>query len=178
MPTVPSVVVGSEALARDADGLLMTPAKALALYAKVLSNGGKSDPDDQLADNPFQTGTHKRIQAERKELNKGVERDEAATIHETYKVRKKEFAGLRTEDGGALVMGTLISSRRVAIKDGATMRYAEDNKYTKVIGTREFTKEYVREYGTHVALYIPSKDAGGKIQPIGATQTALDASGE
>src|SRR5690606_26500475 len=52
-----------------------------------------------------------------------------------------------------------------------------DNKYTKVIGSREFTEEYVRVYGTHVALYIPSKDAGGKIQPIGATQTALDATG-
>ena len=178
MPTVPSVVVGSEALAADADGLLMTPKKALALYAKVLSDGSKADPDDQLAENPFQTGTHERIQAERKELNKGVERDEAATIKETYTVREKEFAGLRTEDGGAIVMGTLDSSRKVAIKDGATMRYAEDNKYTKVIGSREFTEEYVRVYGTHVALYIPSKDAGGKIQPIGATQTALDATGK
>ena len=58
------------------------------------------------------------------------------------------------------------------------MRYAEDNKYTKVIGTREFTKQYVREFGTHVALYIPSADAGGQVQPIGATQTALAVSGE
>ena len=178
MPTVPSVVVGSEALARDAEGLLMTPAEALSLYAKVLSDGSKADPDEQLADNPFQTATHERIQAERKELNEGVEQDEAATIHETYKVREKDFVGLRTEDGGAIVMSTLMSSRKVAIKDGATMRYAEDNKYTRVIGKREFTEEYVREFGTHVALYIPSADAGGKVQPIGATQSALNASGE
>ena len=47
-----------------------------------------------------------------------------------------------------------------------------------LIGTREFTKQYVREFGTHVALYIPSADAGGQVQPIGATQTALAASGE
>jgi hypothetical protein len=107
-----------------------------------------------------------------------VEWDEAGTIRETYSVREGEFAGLRTEDGGAIVMATLMSSRKVSIKDGATMRYAEDNKYTKVIGKREFTKEYVREFGTHVALYIPSADAGGQVQPIGATQTALAASGE
>ncbi|MCZ4325771.1 hypothetical protein [Brachybacterium paraconglomeratum] len=178
MPTVPNAVVGSEALTADAEGLVMTPAQALDLYAKVLTDGDAADPDDKLAANPFQTGTHERIQAERKELNKGVEWDEAGTIRETYSVRDGELAGLRTEDGGALVMATLMSSRKVAIKDGATMRYAEDNKYTKVIGTREFTKQYVREFGTHVALYIPSADAGGQVQPIGATQTALAASGE
>ena len=36
----------------------------------------------------------------------------------------------------------------------------------------------MRSFGTHVALYIPPKDSSGKVQPIGATQTALDASGE
>jgi hypothetical protein len=178
MPTVPNAVVGSEALTADAEGLVMTPAEALTLYAEVLTDGDDADPDDKLAPNPFQTGTHERIQAERKELNQGVEWDEAGTIRETYSVREGEFAGLRTEDGGAIVMATLMSSRKVSIKDGATMRYAEDNKYTKVIGKREFTKEYVREFGTHVALYIPSADAGGQVQPIGATQTALAASGE
>src|SRR5699024_9915194 len=58
------------------------------------------------------------------------------------------------------------------------MRYAEDNKYTKVIGKKEFTSEHIRKYGTHVALFIPSEDAGGQVQPIGATQTALAASGK
>ncbi|MBB5831113.1 hypothetical protein [Brachybacterium aquaticum] len=178
MPTVPAAAVGSEQVTGDTEGLLMTPAAALALYAKVLTEGDAADADDQLAPNPFQTGTHERIQTERKELNQGVEWDEAATIRETYTVREDELVGLRTDDGGAIVMGTLMSSRRVSIKDGATMRYAEDNKYTKVIGKREFTKEYVRDYGTHVALYIPSADAGGQVQPIGATQTALAATGE
>ena len=156
----------------------MTPAETLALYAKVLSGGDGEDPDDLLAENPFQTGTHERIQTERTELNEGVDWDEAATIHEKFTVDEDEFAGLRTEDGGAIIMGTLLSERKVSLKDRATMRYAEDNKYTKVIGTKEFTSEYIRKYGTHVALHIPSADAGGQVQPIGATQTALDASGE
>lgn len=178
MPMVANELVGAEQVAPETDDLLMTPAEALALYAKVLTSGNNADPDDLLADNPFQTVTHERIATERSELNAGVERDEAATIKETYEVDDAEFAGLRTDDGGAIVMGTLRSSRRVAIKDGATMRYAEDNKYTKVIGEREFTSEYIRTFGTHVALYIPAKDSDGKVQPIGATQTALDASGE
>lgn len=178
MPMVAHELVGAEQVTVESDGLVMTPAEALALYAKVLTDGDASDPDDLLAPNPFQTGTHERIQTERTELNAGVEWDEAATVRETYTVDDSEFAGLRTDDGGALVMATLRSSRKVSIKDGATMRYAEDNKYTKVIGKKEFTSEYVRTFGTHIALYIPAKDVGGQVQPIGATQTALDASGE
>lgn len=177
MPMVANAVVGSEQVAPDTTGLVMTPAEALALYAKVLSSGDAADPEDVLAPNPFQTGTHERIQTERKELNVGVEWDEAATIHEAFRVKDDEFAGLRTDDGGAVVMGTLLSTRKVSIKDGATMRYAEDNKYTKVIGKTEFTSEYVREFGTHVALFLPSAETGGQVQPIGATQTALRASG-
>lgn len=178
IPMVANALVGSEQVTPRSEGLLMTPSDALALYAAVLSHGAKKDPDDLMAENPFQTETHQRIQTERKELNAGVERDEAATIHESYSVKDGEFVGLRTDDGGAIVMATLLSSRKVNIKDGATMSYAEDNKYTKVIGKKEFTSEYIREFGTHVALYIPSKEAGGQVQPIGATQTALDASGE
>lgn len=178
MPMVPHEEVGAAPVALDDSELLMPPADALALYAKVLSDGDAADPDDLLAANPFQTGTHERIQAEREELNAGVDWDEAATIKEVFTVKEDEFVGMRTDDDGALVMGTLLSTRRVSIKDGATMRYAEDNKYTKIIGTREFTEEYVREFGTHVAIFIPPAGSDLQVQPVGATQTALGASGE
>ncbi|WP_245822819.1 hypothetical protein [Brachybacterium avium] len=178
MPMVANAVVGSEQVTPDSKGLVMTPQEALALYADVLTAGDDKDPEDQLAENPFQTATHERIQTEREELNAGVEWDEAATIHESFSVQSEEFAGVRTDDGGAIVMATLLSTRKVSIKDGATMRYAEENKYTKVIGKKEFTSEFIRKFGTHIALFIPSADAGGQIQPIGATQTALSATGE
>lgn len=177
MPMVPDQRVGSEPVAIDDAGLLMTPAEALALYAKVLSDGDGADPEDKLAPNPFQTVTHERIQAERAELNAGVERDEAATIKEVYTVKEGEFAGLRTDDGGAIVMGTLTSTRTVDVKNRATVSYEQDNKYTRLIGKKDFTDSYVRTYGTTVAMYVPPADAGTQIQPIGGTQTALGASG-
>lgn len=178
MPMVASDEVGSEPVAIDADGLRMPPSEALALYAQVLSDGDEADPDDVLAPNPFQTGTHERIQTERNELNEGVEWDEAATIKEVYTVKEGEFAGLRTDDGGALVMATFLSTRTVNVADRATMSYDEDNKYTRLIGTKEFTDEYVREYGTTIAMYIPPEGSDAQIQPIGATQTALGAHGQ
>lgn len=178
MPMVANELVGAEGVSPDDDSLVMTPAEALSLYAKVLTSGGGADPDDKLADDPFTASRHDDIQTERTMLNEGVDQDEAATIREKYTVHEDEFAGLRTDDGGALVMGTLKSTRKVAVKERATVRVSEDNLYAKVIGTREFTSEYLREYGTHVALFIPSAEAGGPVQPIGATLTTLSATGE
>lgn len=177
MPSVSDAQVGAENVADDTDDLLMAPVKALELYAKVLTDGDKADPDDLIAEDPFATTRHEQIQSEREDLNAGVEKDEAATIRETYAVHDKEFVGLRTDDGGAIVMGTLKSTRTVTVQDGATMRYTEENQYTEVAGPREFTDEYIRTYGTHVALYIPPQDAEAAIQPIGASLTTLTVTG-
>lgn len=178
MPMVPHQETGAEPVDFDDSELLMPPSEALELYAKVLSDGVDADSDDQLASDPFQSRTHENIQAEREDLNSGVDWDEAATIKEVFTVSDDEFIGLRTDDGGAIVMGTLLSTRTVSIKDDATMRYGEENPYTKVIGEREFTEEFVREFGTHVALFIPASGSDLQVQPIGATQTALDVSGQ
>ncbi|WP_106507023.1 hypothetical protein [Brachybacterium timonense] len=177
MPAVEDQAVGSEPVAYEQDGLVMTPKAALELYAKVLSDGDAADPDDKLAPNPLQTEKHQNIGQERKELNAGVEWDEVATIKERFTVKEGEFLGLRTNDGGALVMATLMSTRTVTVKEGASMSYGEDNVYTKLVGRKKFTKSFVREFGTVVALHIPAAEAGGQVQPIGATMSVLGASG-
>lgn len=178
MPDVANALVGSQQVGPDADDLLMTPMAALKLYAKVLSDGDEADPDDKLADDPFKVQTHKNIAQERKELNTGVDYDEAATIKEVWTVREEDFVGLRTDEGGALVMSTITSKRTVRIKERGTMRYEEENPYTKAAGTREFNENFIRTFGTHVAVHIPPKGAKGKIQPVGATQTVLGVTGE
>lgn len=177
LPMVPDASVGSEPVGPDTEGLVMTPAQALALYAQVLGWGDAKDPDDKLAPNPFQTQTHQQIQEERAQLNEGVEQDEAATIGERYTVREEEFVGLRTDDGGAIILGVLTSDRTVEIKNGARVEYPEENVYTVLAGRRLFTKEYRRQYGTTVALYIPTAEAGGQVQPFGVSRVLLGASG-
>ncbi|PWH05403.1 hypothetical protein DEO23_12515 [Brachybacterium endophyticum] len=178
MPTVPSAQVGSAAVTADEKDLLVTPKEALELYAAVLSSGDKKDRKHQLADDPFKQTTFEQIWKERRELNKGVDKDEIGTIHEEYTPVKGEVGGLRTDDGGAIVLGTLTSTRKLSINEGSKVSYGEDNIYTTIIGARTFTKEYSRDYGTTVALYIPPKGSEKKIQPIGATRAVLDARGE
>lgn len=178
MPTVPSDVVGSEQITADTADLLMTPAEALALFAKVLSDGASGDPDGQLAESPYQTEVHGDIQNEREELNADVdERDEGATIKEVYSVVDDEILGVRTDDGGAIVMSTFTSTRTLALRNDATLRYEEANLYTEYLGRDEFTTELVRTYGTTVAVYVPPAGSDQKVQPIGATRMATGASG-
>lgn len=177
MPKVEDQKVGAEPVAADDSTLVMKPSDAIALYAKVLSDGDAADPKDLLAPSPFQTESHKGIQGEREKLNKGVERDQAATVKEIYTVKKGEYAALRTDEGGAIVMATLESTRRITMRGNATMTLKDEPLLTKVAGRATFKKEFVRTYGSTVALFVPSAEAGGKIQPIGATRTTLTVSG-
>lgn len=176
MPSVAPAESGSGAVAPDADDLLMTPADALALYAGVLSNGDAADPEDRIAPDPFQQVMHGAIQEERAKLNAGVPADSLAVIHEEYTVLPDELAALRTADDGAIVIGSLRSSRRIDVVPGATVSGQEPE--FRLAGRSTFSKEFVRDYGETIALYIPPADAGAKIQPIGATKLLLGAHGE
>lgn len=176
MPKVAAAETGSGAVAPDASDLLLAPADALALYAAVLSNGDGADPEDKVAPDPFQQLMHGGIQEERAKLNANVPPDSLATVHEDYAVFPDEMAALRTADGGAIVIASMRSSRRIAVVNGATLT-SEEPEF-KLAGRTTFTKEFVRDYGETVALYIPTADAGAPIQPIGATKMLLGAHGE
>lgn len=177
MPSVPGAQTGAAEVPIDAKDLVLGPKDALARYAAILSDGHQNaDKDDLVLEDPFQKSVHKEIQGERAQINKGVKPDSVGTIHESYAVKDGEYLGLRTADGGAMVMGTLTSSRKLAVRSGS-IEYDKENIFTKVAGTKEFTKEIVRTYGSTVLLYIPPKDSGQKIQPIGAYKVLLNVTG-
>lgn len=183
LPQIEADTTGAAAVAIDTDGLVMTPQEALALYAQVLSSGDDLDPEDRIAPDPYQTEIHQSIQGERTSLNQNVPADSLATIHESYTVHDGEFLGLRTADGGAVVLGSLRSSRTLKTVNGATVTIGDttaDGKpfpEVRLAGKTTFTTEFVRDYGEIVALYIPTADAGGRVQPIGVTRSLLGARG-
>lgn len=183
LPQVAGAGTGTETVAADADDLVLSPKDAVALYAKKLTSGDKADKKKRIAKDPYMTAMHKSIRSERKMLNTGVKKDEVATIHEKYSVHGGELAAVRTADGGALVIASLRSRRTVKIKDGAKIRglQAEGGKdllTAAVTGKSEFRKDWVRQYGTMIALAIPPKDdKKAPVQAIGAFRSFLDASG-
>lgn len=175
LPSVARAEVGAGVVAPDAQGLVMSPQDALARYAAFLSNGDAADPDDKVDPDPFQQEMHRGIQDERAKLNPNVPQDSLATIHEEYTVAPGELAALRTADGGALVIGSLRSSRAITVVNGATLTSTEPE--FRLAGPASFTKEMVRDYGETVALFVPTADSGTKIHAIGATKILLGAHG-
>lgn len=172
-PHIEDPTVGADAVAPDADGLVTTPQDALARFAVRLSNG--VDAEQMLAADPFTTEAHSGIQDERAKLNQGVAQDSLATIHEEYTVHDGEFAALRTDDGGAIVMGALRSSRTISMKGGATL--TANDPEVRLAGKDSFTQELVRDFGEIVALYVPTEDSGAQIQAIGASKILLGVHG-
>lgn len=179
LPEVPDPTNGAETVPPDADDLVMNPMDALARYAGILSSGDAADPDDRIAPDPFQQSLHEDIWKERAGLNQGVERDSAAVISEAYTVHDGEYAGLRTADGGALVMGTMRSSRTVQVKPNATVSYENDPNWVplKLAGRASFTSTFVRDSAEVVVLHIPTADSGTQIRAIGGTKALLAAQG-
>lgn len=176
MPSVANDKTGADAVAPDAGGLVLTPQDALARYAATLTSGDGADPDDLIAPDAFQQEVQKNLADERAKLNPNVPPDSLATISEEYTVVPGEFAAVRSADGGAIVMGSMRSSRRIALVNGATLTTKEDE--LRLAGSRTFTKEIVRDYAETVALFIPTADSGKKIQPIAASKLLLGAHGD
>lgn len=177
MPTVAGSGVGAELVAGDAKDLVLPPLQALSEYAEILSFGhADRDPEDLFAEDPFQKGVHKEMAEERAKINRGVAQDQVATVGERYALKKGEYIGIRTADGGAIAMGTLISARTISVRAGS-IKITEDNLYTKLAGKKEFAKSMVRNFGSTVMLYIPAKGSDAQIQPIGAFKVLLSVSG-
>ncbi|MCG7426805.1 hypothetical protein MHY20_04130 [Helcobacillus sp. ACRRO] len=178
MPTVAPIPTGSEAAAVDDAELLMSPKDAIALYCRVLTDGhDNADKDDVVATDPFLEENHAEIQTERKQINEGVDWDQIAQVREEYTPNEQEYLGIRTVDGGAIVMTTLTSNRRLSVSSGQ-VEYGADTVLAKLVGRHTFTKELVRTYGSTIALHIPAKDqTGEKIQPIAGYKVLLKASG-
>lgn len=183
LPQIEADTTGAAAVAADADDLVMTPQDALTRYAAVLSSGDDADPDDKIAPDPYQEEVHQSIQSERTAINAGVAADSLAVIHESYAVHDGEFLGMRTADGGAVVLGTLRSSRVLNTVAGSTVTISDTTPEgapyveAKLAGKTTFTTEFVRDYGETVALYIPRADAGGQVQSIGVNRVLLGARG-
>ena len=177
MPTVPGIEFGAQIVPEDANDLYMSPLEAINGYISVLNDGHHNgDLNDDFIEDPFQQTVHEDIQAERARINEGVEQDEVATVREIYQRRGSEYLGLRTADGGAIVMASLTSTRRLEVRSGL-VSYAQENLVTKLLGTTEFSNEIIRDYGTTILLYIPPAQEDARIQPIGAYKVLLSASG-
>ena len=175
MPAFADAGIGSEAVASDDDTLAATPADALAQYADLVTLGAKKSsfakgfelPDgDLVAAVAADAAAWKEVP--------GFE-DSGTEYTQKYKARKDEVRAVRTADGGALVMGVLDGKTTVKAEEGAKVPALSETQKA-LLGDADQTNTLTTRYTDMVALYVPAKDAEGKIRPLGYSHVATAAS--
>lgn len=105
LPQPAAVDGAAQPLGADAEGLVRTPAQAVADYADVLTRGGEAPAAAALTDDPLRAQVLTEQQAERDGVSTYVD------YTASHAPREGALWSLRTTDGGALVVGVLSGKR-------------------------------------------------------------------
>nr|WP_026459458.1 hypothetical protein [Schaalia vaccimaxillae] len=152
---------GSSYVGGNASGFVMTPDEAVVRYIEMLNSGSPDSQtftSDEFTTNYFETTS---------KLNKSVEA--AGKVSAAAQETEYPVSGILTKDGSALVAAnltyTLTYERTVA---GSTMRLGGQ---TAVLNSGDDDTVAGKATATYVAtilMRIPSAQAGGQIQIVGA----------
>lgn len=174
--TTPETAVpgdGSPIVAADAPGLVLSPTDAIAGYANVLSLGLRSEHIDSFAPDAFREliWEHNAVNTD------GVE--DAGGYKDTFVAVDEAPISLGTADGGAVVIGNLLSHQLYE-------RTIEDSELTvggqiaALAGSEvlDVADSVTATYYTTVALYVPPAAEGATIQVLGAERVLQTVTGE
>ncbi|WP_058234254.1 hypothetical protein [Devriesea agamarum] len=176
---IPNPAVGAAEVPIDAKDLVLSPQDALSTYAEVLGSGLTDQTRAVMIEDTYISRQWRDIWEDRKTISteEGDGADEVATVIEKYTVHPGEYAGIRTENGGALIAGALRSTRTFTVNRGAKIFYRNPNPITVLAGKQEFRTKLEINSGEIVVLYVPPKEGGAKMQGIGGSKVLLSASG-
>lgn len=158
VPAIDSPLSGTEQVVADSEGLVVTPQAALDAYVDALNNP-EGDNGKAFADDPVR----QQVAAQR-----SVDVSPTGEVTVTAAAGSDGFLGLRTDDGGAIVMTTLTytSTFKKTVDGGSLTLQSDigamlgDNK--EVVGTVTAT------YEAMVAFSIPPEggDANGSTTTV------------
>lgn len=167
---LPEVAPDGEALPpTTTEGLLRSPADALAHYAGLLTQGAAAPDAKLFAPNAFTSQVTAQVAADRKALAA------VATLTAGHAVRPGTTFAVRTADGGALVVGELVETVTLKVKPDAGTITVKDPDVAALAGRGTFSKQVVRTSAELLTLYIPPKS--GTITLVAAQKADLAVAG-
>ncbi|BAW92657.1 hypothetical protein CHIBA101_0791 [Actinomyces sp. Chiba101] len=171
VPETPTAAAGTEAITADSTGLVSTPAEVLAAYVDALN-------DPSGANGATFANDQDRIRAQvatDRAINDQV--STAGTVTVTVAAGTDGFRGLRTADGGAIVMTTLTYTTEFkrTVKDAG---FQAGPTLGKMLGGDDAVRGTVTAtYDAMVAFSIPAEDSaqapvalGGSVVLASATR--------
>lgn len=161
----------------DGETLVVSPKKAVAMYAGVLSDKADSEFADQVADDDFRDLMRKQESAQKK-----ADGWKASEGKYSFSAKADEKAGLqaiRTLDGGAIVMGVVDSSQVIQLQDKAEAPPSDGFATQKALfGDKDVTNVLRTKYLDIVVLYVPPTGSDEKLRLVGFEHVAVDATNE
>lgn len=174
LPRFASIDAGTEAVTADDDSLAMAPAKAVSAYADVLSEDADSTFADRFEDDDFRVLLRDQESAQKKadgwkasggRYSFGAERDDDLGVR-----------GMRTVDGGAIVIGAIDSTQTIQLQEGACAESSDGFLTQKaLLGDQDVTNLLRTRYLDVVALHVPPEGSGDRLRLVGFEHVAVAA---
>ncbi len=175
MPDAAPAEEGTARVSDDLSTLALTPAAAVADYAKVLRGGDKvaeasafNLQDDVLV---TKSGAAWVAQAQAKAKKDG---NESVKYSVTVTPSDSELISLSTGVGGALVSATL-REERIEDSAGGRAKPTATASVTALSGLEGRQDKLVRVVTHQILFFIPSKTSGGQVQRLGVTSELVEA---
>lgn len=164
MPQFAEADLGSPAVPSDDKSLKVTPEDAIKQYASVLTVDDKSKYAGDFADDGLRQffRDYGKLQVE------AINKEECDGEFEVaYEPTKDPVKAIRTAEGGALVMASMISKETITAKEEGC-EIGPPTKTTKALwGDADPTNVVEVDYKDMVAMYVPPKDSDDQISLVG-----------
>jgi hypothetical protein len=155
LPEVAPPVTGAPMLTADSPGLVLTPKAVLSSYADYLNQSARSKDSKNFRRSTFSDQLSSTLAKDKKSL-KAV-----ADVTSKHTVVPGDPFALRTEDGGALVIGALTHDYTVTVKKGKGKVSITDNDLAALSGgKKDFKKSFTRTAMEVLVFRVPGSGSG------------------
>ncbi|MBE1875931.1 hypothetical protein [Myceligenerans pegani] len=178
LPQFASTDTGTEEVAADdGESLTMSPARAVAAYADVLSEEDDSKFAKRIEDDDFRDLMRKQESAQKKA--DGWKKSEGKYSFSATADEDEGVQAMRTVDGGAIVLGAINSSQVIQLQDKAEAPPSDGFVTQKALfGDQDVTNVLRTKYLDVVALYVPPAGSDDKLRLVGFEHIAVSATNE
>ncbi|MDR3152487.1 MAG: hypothetical protein LBT85_03405 [Bifidobacteriaceae bacterium] len=174
LPKFNSALDGSQTILSDDRTLKKPPSQVLSDYAHFLEKSQKNT-SQQLVDSQFSSDSFiEQLTSIAKTVEQGVKQNEGSQ-KQTFSAYTNNIQGIRTSDGGALIMGQIDSDWKRTSGGNRLSKPASDEE-SAIFGNAKATQSILIHYINVVAIYIPVKNNTEQtIQVIGAERMPVEA---
>lgn len=168
-PALAQPEVGSAPVEANAADLAVAPADVMAQYVDVVTNREQSQYAGVFTDDPLRSGIWQTRDAFIGVVGAN------GTLAETYTPHPAGVRALATADGGALVVGTMVSTTSITLVD-STLKIGDQTAV--LLGSDTIKASMSITWLSVVAFVVPPAGSDAQIQVLGGEHARTQVSGQ